>query len=53
MRTVLWLGFAVVAGLLIGSGSPHWYFGGLAFAGLMLVGAFVRRGSTGGGRMRP
>jgi hypothetical protein len=41
MRMALWLGFAVLAGLIIGAGSPHWYFGALAFVGLVLVAVFL------------
>ena len=51
MRTVVWLGFAVLAGLIIATWAPHWYFGALAFTGLVIVGAIVKHGSTVSGRI--
>ncbi len=52
MRAALWLGFAILAGILVGEASPDWYFGALAFVGVMLIGAIVEHGRGANGRIR-
>jgi hypothetical protein len=50
MRLALWLVSAIVAAL-IGVGSPHWYFGVIAFVGFVLIGVFIERGRHANGRI--